>query len=83
MLEDETIDKFNLRLRDFDNNSFAISENMLQKKLVINIMRSITKKFNTTEEEQKVSIMKVDEFLAPCSPFRWPFMTNLRRRYNG
>lgn len=70
MLDDETIDKFNVRLRDFDNNSFAVSEKMLQNKLVINIMRSITKKFNTTEEEQKVSIMKVGEFLVPCSPFR-------------
>jgi hypothetical protein len=46
MDEDETISKFNTRLRDIGNSSFALGEKMPEEKLARKILRSLPKRFN-------------------------------------
>lgn len=67
MLADETIVELNVHLREIGNNSFVLSENMSDEKLVRTIMRSLPERFDmkvtTIKEAQKFSTMKVDELV--------------------
>jgi hypothetical protein len=73
MDEDETISKFNTRLRDIGNSSFALGEKMPEEKLARKILRSLPKRFNmkvtAIKESQDLSTMKVDELIGSLQTF--------------
>lgn len=65
MWEDESISKFNIRLHDMANNSFALGEKMSEEKLVRKILTYLPQKFDmkvtTIEEAQDLRTLKVDK----------------------
>ncbi|MCI34724.1 gag-pol polyprotein [Trifolium medium] len=77
MDEDETISKFNTRLRDIANSPFALGEKMSEEKLVRKTLRSLPKRFNmkvtAIEEAQDLSTIKVDELIGSLQTFEMTF----------
>jgi hypothetical protein len=77
MDEDETISKFNTRLRDIENSSFALGERMYEEKLARKIRRSLPKRFimkvTTIEKSQDLSSIKVDELIGSLQTFEMSF----------
>lgn len=65
MWEDESISKFNIRLHDMANSSFALGEKMSEEKLVRKILTYLPQKFDmkvtTIEEAQDLRTLKVDK----------------------
>lgn len=73
MLEDENISELNICLGDIANKSFILCEKMSCEKLVIKILRSLSKRFdmkvNVVEEAQNIFTLKFNELIRSLLTF--------------
>jgi len=73
MLEDESIQDYNLNIIDIANSFESLGEKISDKKLVRKILRSLPKRFDmkvtAIEEAQDISSLKVDELIGSLQKF--------------
>ncbi|GAU37844.1 hypothetical protein TSUD_57040 [Trifolium subterraneum] len=84
MKEDESVHDFYMNVMDFANSFDDLGEKLSDEKVVRNILRSLTKKFDmkviAMEEAQDISIMKVDELIGSLQTYESSINERLEKK---
>lgn len=86
-MEDEFIYDLHIKLNDITNSYFALGENMLEEKLVRNILKYFPQKFDmkvtAIEEVQNLRNFKVDELIGFLRRFEVSINEKSKKKNKG
>ncbi|KAA0057162.1 Receptor-like protein 12 [Cucumis melo var. makuwa] len=87
MVEEETIEDFNVKVVDLVNESFALEEKIPESKMVQNVIRSLPSRFNmkvtAIEKANDITAMKLHELFGSLRTFELSFDDHSQKKKGG